>query len=262
MYNDFDTQIQKILEDTETAIIKGKQDTNKIMTVAMYKILVGAITKFVETESENDPDFNNALSYTWKSAGRMLKFVFGKAKEIATNIGGNGSACCVPDEVAYAWIREYYFADDKADVEKELKAEAEKKKKAENEKKKETELKAKAIDILSKSADWNTLSDKDKEKKISDKVRNLKAAEKRKENKKTDKTAKTDTSTSVKADMTSSISDNDENNDTDIVISSETTADITTDSTTYTETVSNKPHFEMSSVDLELLDGQMTLFDL
>lgn len=256
MYNDFETQIQKILEDTEKTIKEGKQSTNKLMTVAMYKILVGAITKFVESESKNDSNFNNALSYNWKSAGRMLKYVFGNAKNIATNVGNNATACCVPSDVVFAWIKEYYFLDDKEQVEKELKAEAEKQKKAENEKKKEAELKSKAIDVLSRSADWNTLSDKEKEKKINDKIRNLKAAEKRKDNKKTDK------SMSIQDTKTTSEFNNNQNVDKiekDIII----TSDNKEETKEYTNSSSeNKPYFEMSPVEFELLDGQMTLFDL
>lgn len=257
MYNDFETQIQKILEDTEKTIKKGNQDTNKLMTVAMYKILVGAITKFVESESKNDSDFNNALSYNWKNAGRMLKYVFGNAKNIATNIGNNGTACCVPGDVVFAWIKEYYFLDDKEQVEKELKAEAEKQKKAENEKKKEAALKSKAIDVLSKSADWNTLSDKEKEKKINDKVRNLKSAEKRKENKKTDK------SISIQDTKPASEFNNNQNVDNKIEKDIFTTSDNKVETTEYIKSSSeNKPNYEMSSVNFELLNGQMTLFDL
>lgn len=81
MYSDYRLQIDQILEDTEKEEANNSQD--KIAAVAMYKIMVGAIGKFIEKESCSDPKFDAALSLDWKNAGRMLKYIWSKAEKMA-----------------------------------------------------------------------------------------------------------------------------------------------------------------------------------
>ena len=49
MYSDYRLQIDQILEDTEKEEANNSQD--KIAAVAMYKIMVGAIGKFIEKQT-------------------------------------------------------------------------------------------------------------------------------------------------------------------------------------------------------------------
>ena len=123
MYSDYRLQIDQILEDTEKEEVNNSQD--KIAAVAMYKIMVGAIGKFIEKESFSDPEFDAALSLDWKNAGRMLKYIWSKAEKMALRHGQTAS-CCLTEEAVYAWVREYYFLDDREMVmeERAKKAEA------------------------------------------------------------------------------------------------------------------------------------------
>ncbi len=128
MYSDYRLQIDQILEDTEKEEVNNSQD--KIAAVAMYKIMVGAIGKFIEKESFSDPEFDAALSLDWKNAGHMLKYIWSKAEKMALRHGQTAS-CCLTEEAVYAWVREYYFLDDREMVmeERAKKAEAGRKRK-------------------------------------------------------------------------------------------------------------------------------------
>lgn len=134
MFETFKNQIQKILSDTEK-----KESNITIEQKTMLKLMVYAIQNFVEQEAKNNESFSEALSYEWKSAERLLKFVWDKAKSLAsTPVGASGMCAFVPDDVVYDWVCEYYARDDKAEVEKEI-ADA-KKKKEENERRKYEEM--------------------------------------------------------------------------------------------------------------------------
>lgn len=106
MFTTFKEQIEKILTNTEKEALKtkNKADAPVFAQITMFKIMVGAITKFVENEASENETFNEALSYEWKSAERLLKFIWGKAKELALPgnfAGASGSACCIPDDVVW-----------------------------------------------------------------------------------------------------------------------------------------------------------------
>lgn len=184
MYTDYKEQIDKIIQNTE----KQENDKEKdiLAAVTMYKLMIGVLNKYVEKEAQNNPDFNAALSLEWKSADRMLKFIWSKAEKLAIR-QNNIASCCIPDDIVYDWINEYYFLDDKDQVlkERQEKAEAEAKKAAEKEEMEQ--MRKKAIESLSKKADWNEMSEQEKEKKINSKIKSLKTkAEKAKETGKTE----------------------------------------------------------------------------
>ena len=57
------------------------------------EIMAGAISKFIEKESRSDQEFDAALSLDWKSAGRMLKYIWSKAEKMAITHGSVASCC-------------------------------------------------------------------------------------------------------------------------------------------------------------------------
>lgn len=181
----FEEQMGVILENTQREQEKAKEPNPK--GIEMVKVMVSIITKYVKTEAEGNSSFAESLGYPWKSAERMLKYVWGKAKECATNMQG-GMCACVPDDVVFDWINEYYALDDREEVEEELRkeAEAEAKRKAEEEADKlmQKEAEEKALKKLNKDEEWSTLSEEEQEKKLkaeADKIKSrLKAAAKRK----------------------------------------------------------------------------------
>ena len=169
-------QIQAILDATEKKIgekneaVGDIQYFQQLTAVQMCKVMVNAIVKYIEKQVAKTPDFEKLLNLEYKSAERMLKYVFGKAKALASPMA-NGMAACVPDEVVYDWVYEYYKLDDKAEYEEEQKkiAEAKAKKEAEEKAKAENKIKAreKAIKKLETSEGWAELSEEEKEKLIS-----------------------------------------------------------------------------------------------
>ena len=175
MFETYKNQISKILEDTE----KKNKKENSLAAVTMLKVMVGAISKYVEKESAENKDFNDALSFEHKSAERMLKYVWKQAEALAVpTIGSNEAACCVPGEIVYGWINEYYFLDDKEEYEKEQAEIARKLAEEEARKKEEAEKTAlarkKAIEKLEKEDGWEELSEEEKEKKIKEEAIKIK----------------------------------------------------------------------------------------
>ncbi len=171
----FKKQVEAILKATEKeASVKNegsREDLQKVAAVKMYKMLITCIVKYIEQQVASTPEFEKLLDLEWKSAERMLKYVVGKAKSLAVTIpGANGAACCIPDEMVYDWVYEYYQLDDKAEVEEERRkaAEAKAKKEAEAKKRAENKIKAreKAIEKLSATEGWAEKSEEDKEKEI------------------------------------------------------------------------------------------------
>lgn len=247
MYSDYRLQIDQILEDTEKEEANNSQD--KIAAVAMYKIMVGAIGKFIEKESYSDPEFDAALSLDWKNAGRMLKYIWSKAEKMALRHGQTAS-CCLTEEAVYAWVREYYFLDDREMVmeERAKKAEAGRKRKQRAvEAAKEAWYRENAIDLLSKQSGWTDLPDEEKNKKIASKIKSLR----KKDN---DKPAKSTTKTTA----CKSARDKDD--------ASETTG---RPDTVADESQNGNPemHFTENSIEQEMafantLDGQINLFNL
>lgn len=154
MFSDYKIQIDQILKNTEKEKNNNSQD--KIAAVAMYKIMAGAISKFIEKESRSDPEFDAALSLDWKSAGRMLKYIWSKAEKMALT-HGSVAACCLAEEAVYAWVREYYFLDDREAVMEERAKKAEAAQKQKEAKEKEAGYRKTALDILSKQGGWNDL---------------------------------------------------------------------------------------------------------
>ena len=170
MFSDYKIQIDQILKNTEKEKNNNSQD--KIAAVAMYKIMAGAISKFIEKESRSDPEFDAALSLDWKSAGRMLKYIWSKAEKMALT-HGSVAACCLAEEAVYAWVREYYFLDDREAVMEERAKKAEAAQKQKEAKEKEAGYRKTALDILSKQGGWNDLPDEEKKKKITAMITSL-----------------------------------------------------------------------------------------
>ena len=188
MFSDYKAQIDQILKNTEKEEANNTPD--RIAAAAMYKIMIGAISKFVEKESCSSPEFDAALSLEWKSAGRMLKYIWSKAEKMALRHGQMAS-CCLTEEAVYAWAREYYFLDDREAVMKERAEKAEAEQKRKEAKEKEAQYKKRALEILSKQSGWDTLSDGEKKKKITAKIKSLKTSDSRKSNKSAAKTIAT-----------------------------------------------------------------------
>lgn len=171
MFSDYKIQIDKILEDTEKEEPNNPQD--KIAAAAMYKIMAGAISKFIEKESCRDREFDAALSLEWKSAGRMLQYIWSKAEKMALRHGQTAS-CCLPEEAVYAWVREYYFLDDRDAVMEERAKKAEAAQKQKEAEEKEAQYRKTALDLLSRQGGWDDLSDEEKKKKLRSKIKSLK----------------------------------------------------------------------------------------
>lgn len=238
MLTDYKAQIDQILKNTEKE--EANNTSDKIAAVAMYKIMIGAISKFVEKESCSNPEFDAALSLEWKSAGRMLKHIWSNAEKMALRHGQIAS-CCLTKEVVYAWAREYYLLDDREAVMKEKAEKAKAEQKQKEAKEKEAQYEKRALDILSKQSGWDDLSDGEKKKKIASKIKSLKTSDSRKSDKST-----------AKSSAVSSVVDEKENAAPD-----------------ESQVQDNSPEICVTenSVELEMelantLDGQMNLFTL
>lgn len=246
MFSDYKTQIEQILKNTEKEEANNTQD--KIAAVAMYKIMVGAINKYVEQESLSDQKFDAALSLDWKSAGRMLKYIWSNAQKMALKHGSVAS-CCLTEEVVYAWVREYYFLDDREAVMKERAEHAKEEQKRKEMKAKEAEYQKKALESLSRQSGWNGLSDAEKKKKITARVKSLKASDSRKSSKTAAKTA---------------IVHNESVKDSAISLDIDEKAD---SAPSRSQNSVSEIRYSENSVELEMefadtLDGQLNLFNL
>lgn len=246
MFSDYKTQIDKILENTEKE--EAHNSSDKIAAAAMYKIMTGAISKFIEKESCNNPEFDAALSLEWKSAGRMLKYIWSKAEKMALRHGQTAS-CCLREEVVYAWVQEYYFLDDREAVMEERAKRAAAEQKQKEAEAKEAQYRKNALDILSKQSGWADLPDEQKEKKITSKIKLLKKKDSDRPKKTTAKTiaahsgpAKDSAVSMEVCEKTDSVSGESQNNCSE------------------TATTGNSVELEMEFADT--LDGQMNLFNL
>ena len=246
MFSDYKTQIDKILENTEKEEAHNSPD--KIAAVAMYKIMTGAISKFIEKESCNNPEFDAALSLEWKSAGRMLKYIWSKAEKMALRHGQTAS-CCLTEEVVYAWVQEYYFLDDREAVMEERAKRAAAEQKQKEAEAKEAQYRKNALDILSKQSGWADLPDEEKKKKLTSKIKSLK---KRDSDKSTKSTAKTIVAHSGPAkDSAVSMS---------VCEKADSVSGESQNNCSETATTGNSVELEMEYADT--LDGQMNLFNL
>lgn len=246
MFLDYKNQIDQILENTEKEEANNTPD--KIASVAMYKIMIGAISKFIEKESRSNQEFDAALSLDWKSAGRMLKYIWSKAEKMAITHGSVAS-CCLAEEAVYAWVREYYFLDDREAVMEERAKKAEAAQKQKEAKEKEAGYRKTALDILSRQGGWNDLPDEEKKKKLTAKIKSLRKKD-------SDKPAKT-TVTAVAAHREPA---------RDSAASSETGGK-TNEAPAESRNNSPEMHFTENSVHQEIefantLDGQINLFNL
>lgn len=246
MFSDYKTQIDKILENTEKEEAHNSPD--KIAAVAMYKIMTGAITKFIEKESCSNPKFDAALSLEWKSAGRMLKYIWSKAEKMALRHGQTAS-CCLTEEVVYAWVHEYYFLDDREAVMEERAKRATAEQKRKEAEAKEAQYRQNALEILSKQSGWADLPDAEKEKKITSKIKSLRKKDSDKSKKSTVKTtavhsepAKDSAVSIAVCEKEGSVSGELQNN--------------------YSETATTGNSVELEMEFANTLDGQMNLFNL
>lgn len=265
MYSTYKEQIDKIIKETEKKALDPKNSKNMIAPVAMLKLMVLSISRYVEKEAKENASFNEALSLEWKSATRMLKFIWKKAQELAipgNYMGVSGSGCCVPDDIVFDWVNMYYFADDKKAFEEEKAAEAKKKAEAEAKKKAEAEklekARAKALEKLSKEDGWDALSDEEKEKKIkaeADLIKNRLGTKKK-------------ATTSKKEDAIDKSLDKTEEVCKTMADKSEHIAEETSDAVRkeVTEEIKDKPEVNEEAATAlkaaEDSDGQFTLFDL
>ncbi len=246
MFSDYKTQIDKILENTEKE--ESHNSPDKIAAVAMYKIMTGAIGNFIEKESCSNPEFDAALSLEWKSAGRMLKYIWSKAEKMALKHGQTAS-CCLTEEVVYAWVHEYYFLDDREVVMEERAKRAAAEQKQKEAEAKEARYRKNALDILSKQSGWADLPDEEKKKKITSKIKSLRKRDSDKSKKPTAKTtaaqsgpAKDSAVSMAVCEKTDPVSDETQNNRSVPV------------------TTGISVELEMEFADT--LDGQMNLFNL
>ena len=184
MYEDFEKQINEVMENTVKKLQNGKDEDENKAKAAMFESMVNFFKDFVKKEAEEKPTFNDSLSFYWKSATRMLKFLSKEASKTQVN----GVSYC-PDACVFAWIRSYYEADDKAAVDKELKEAEERRAKAEAEKERQKflqqEAARKAREKLESSPEWATLSEEEQKKALQTEtaatLRKLQAADRRKE---------------------------------------------------------------------------------
>ncbi|MDE6913589.1 MAG: PcfK-like family protein [Lachnospiraceae bacterium] len=246
MFSDYKAQMEQILRNTEKEESNNTQE--KIAAVAMYKIMVGVINKFVEQESVRDQEFDAALSLDWKSAGRMLKYIWSNAEKMALR-HGPAASCCLAEEVVFAWVREYYFLDDKETVMKERAERAKAEQQRKDAKAKEAQYRKKALEALKKQSGWDNLPDEEKKKKITAKIKSLKASDSRKAKEMAEKNTASDNKTAKDSvvplgadEKTDTAPDKPQNNDS-VMCCTE-----------------NSVELEMEFA--ETLDGQVNLFNL
>lgn len=177
MIETYKEQIGKIIKRTQE---KSANSDDKFAAVTMFKVMVAAISNYVEREAVANTDFNAALSLEYKSAERMLKYVWRKAQELAipVNTGSqNLYGSCIPEDIVYDWVSEYYFLDDKKEYEEEQKKILERKQAEEKRKKEEKEKKelarSKALEKLSKEETFSSLSETEKEDLIEKEIKKI-----------------------------------------------------------------------------------------
>lgn len=281
MYEDFEKQINEVMENTRKRLQTGKDADSEKAKVFMYERLIDTLKKYVKKEALENIDFANALSFYWKSATRMLEHVAENAKKIQVD----GMAFC-PDDEVYDWINEYYAKDDKSQVDAELKEAEERKRKLEADKAKEQFLiktsKEKAKIKLEATPEWPTLSDDEKKKKLNAEsaeiLKKLKAAERRKETaaKKKEVDTKPNAQELKKQDKTpeqqascnGSQKEDDEVLPWDEELPWEEEATVENESSAedgpilYSQPVDNKNESKSIKTSLKDIDGQISLFDL
>ncbi len=277
MYEDFEKQINEVLENTRKRLQTGKDADSEKAKVFMYERLIDTLKKYVKKEALENIDFSNALSYYWKSATRMLKHVAENAKKMQVD----GMAFC-PDDEVYDWINEYYAKDDKSQVDAELKEAEERKRKLEADKAKEQFLiktsKEKARIKLEATSEWSTLSDDEKKKKLNAEsaeiLKKLKAAERRKETaakKKEEDTkpkAQEFKAPEQQASCNGTQKEDDEVLPWDEELPWEEEATVENESSAedgpmrYSQPAANKDGAKSIKTSLKDLDGQISLFDL
>lgn len=246
MFSDFKTQIEQILKNTDEE--EASQTPDRIAAAAMYKIMIGVISKFVEKESGSHPEFDAALSLEWKSAGRMLRHIWTNAERMAEKHGRTAS-CCLTEDVVYAWVLDYYFLDDKEAVMKERAEQTEAEQKRREAEAEEAGYRKKALEILSRQNGWDDLPNEEKKKKIAAKMKSLKASDSRQKKK---SAAKTQTGDSAPAKKETGFS-------SDIEKSNQTPDSSSNNSS---EMCVTENAAQLAVEFANTLDGQMNLFDL
>lgn len=177
-YEKFVAEMGEILNEykvEEDAKDKEKKEMQRKMLVAQ----ANEYAKYIKKECNENSDFNKAVLNNWKSVERMLSFVKNKAKDMAVN-----GCACVPDHMVFDWVNDYFFLDDKEEVEAKIKAEKEAKEKAELEAKikaeAEAKAKAEAEKVLADDEEYKNASDEEKEKILKAKVSELQKKAERK----------------------------------------------------------------------------------
>lgn len=180
MYDKFEEEINQVMENTLKKLSKP-EDKPKVM---MYQAMIDVMKKYVKSEAEVNADFNEALSYPWKSAARMLKHIAEEAKKICVD-----GMTFMEDQEVFDEISNYYFKNDKESVLLEIQKAEEKKAREKAAKEKEERLKSEAEEQakkeLANTIEWLTGDDTKKAKLLADKaaeiLKKMKSAEKRKE---------------------------------------------------------------------------------
>lgn len=180
-YEKYLTEMKDVLKNDKEDILKQEKlsDEQKEMQRQMMVGLANLFAGYIKKECENNPDFNNAVLQKHKSVKRLLEAVISKAKERQRN-----GMAYVPDDVVLDWVSDYFFLDDKEEVEAEIKAEKEAKEKAEMEAKikaeAEAKAKAEAEEVLADDEEYQNASDEEKKKILKAKVSELQKKAERK----------------------------------------------------------------------------------
>lgn len=180
-YEKYLTEMKDVLKNDKEDILKQEKlsDEQKEMQRQMMVGLANLFAGYIKKECENNPDFNNAVLQKHKSVKRLLEAVISKAKERQRN-----GMAYVPDDVVLDWVSDYFFLDDKEEVEAKIKAEKEAKEKAELEAKikaeAEAKAKAEAEEVLASDEEYQNASDEEKKKILKAKISELQKKAERK----------------------------------------------------------------------------------
>ena len=127
---------EKIRDEAEEEYKEAKNEEEEALT----KALMEQIIKYVTEKCETDPDYNALVIQEHKTWERCYQFMSEKAQKMAPT---RRRGMLVEGSTIFAWMDEYYQADDLAEVEAEIEAEKKRAESIKRVEKLEKELKAK-----------------------------------------------------------------------------------------------------------------------